>query len=63
MLPLLGIDRIDFVGRLAVGKHGIEIERRSDRLGGVRTIASNHNNAGHTRRSQRLHGSRRKFFV
>jgi hypothetical protein len=57
ILPLLRSYRVHFVGRLAIGKHRIEIERRSDRLGGVRTIAGNHDNVRHTGRSQRLDGS------
>ena len=50
---------VDLVGRLAVGKNSVEIERRPDRLGGVGAISGHHHNPRHAGCSKRLHSVRR----
>jgi hypothetical protein len=59
MLALLHGDGIHLVGGVAVGQHRVEVERRADRLRGVRAIARHHDNPRYSSRAQRLHGTGR----
>jgi hypothetical protein len=58
MRPLFGRYRIHLVGRHPIGEHRIEIERGSDSLSGIESIARDHHDAAGTRCAQSLHGAR-----
>ena len=57
--PLLGAHRVDLVGGNAFGQHGIEIERRADRLCSAGAIAGDHDDAGDAGLAQQPDRARR----
>ena len=56
---LLGRDRIDLVGRHAVGEDGVEVEGGADGLGGVGAIPGDHDDPRYAGLAKGLHRARR----
>ena len=54
--PLLRAHCVDLVGRNAIGKHGIKIERRADGLRGGGAVARHHDDASNTSIAQHANG-------
>ena len=49
---LFGPDQGEFVGRVAVGVHGVDADDPADRLGGVGPVAGDQNHPGDARGAQ-----------
>ncbi len=59
MQPLLGAHRVDLVGGNALRQHGIQVERRADRLRRAGAVAGDHDDAGDAGLAQQPDRARR----